>query len=66
MINNDHHPHRHNDPSHLVLSAHLTRVTKKFRSKYIRVLNELGEDGMSCEIPLVYSGLEEKWILKNP
>ena len=56
------------DSSHNLSKAHLLDEIHqdKLRTKYIKVLNELGEDGMSCEIPLVYSEPEEKWILKNP
>ena len=56
------------DSSHNLSKAHLLDEIhqEKLRTKYIKVLNELGEDGMSCEIPLVYSEPEEKWILKNP
>ena len=56
------------DSSHNLSKAHLLDEIpqEKFRAKYIKVLNELGEDGMSCEIPLIYSDLEERWIVKNP
>ena len=56
------------DSSHNLSKAHLLDEIpqEKFRTKYIKVLNELGEDGMSCEIPLIYSDSEEKWIVKNP
>ena len=57
------------DSSHNLSKAHLfdeTSMQEKFRSKYIKVLNELGEDGRSCEKPLVYSDSEGKWIVKNP
>ncbi|MDC0509506.1 GTP pyrophosphokinase [Gammaproteobacteria bacterium] len=57
------------DSSHNLSKAHLfdeITLQEKFRNKYIKVLNELGEDGKSCEIPLEYSEPEEKWILKNP
>lgn len=56
------------DSSHNLSKAHLLDAIpqEKFRAKYIKVLNELGEDGMSCEIPLVYSDSEERWIVKNP
>ena len=55
------------DSSHNLSKAHLLDEIpqEKFRRKYIKVLNELGEDGMSCEIPLVYSEPKEKWILKK-
>ena len=56
------------DSSHNLSKAHLLDEIpqEKFRTKYIKVLNELGEDGMSCEIPLIYSDSKEKWIVKNP
>ena len=57
------------DSSHNLSKAHLLDeipLQEKFRTKYIKVLNELGEDGMSCEKPLVYSDSEERWMVKNP
>ena len=57
------------DSSHNLSKAHLfDEILKqeKLRNKYIKVLNELGEDGRNCEKPLVYSDSEGKWIVKNP
>ena len=57
------------DSSHNLSKAHLfDEILKQeeLRNKYIKVLNELGEDGRSCEKPLVYSDSEGKWIVKNP
>jgi len=57
------------DSSHNLSKAHLfdeISLQEKFRDKYIKVLNTLGEDGISCEIPLEYSESEGRWIVKNP
>ena len=55
------------DSSHNLSKAHLLDEVpqEKFRAKYIKVLNELGEDGKSCEKPLVYSDSEERWVVKK-
>ncbi len=56
------------DSSHNLSKAHLfDEILKQeeLRNKYIKVLDELGEDGRSCEKPLVYSYLEKKWTVKN-
>ena len=50
------------DSSHNLSKAHLiegTTLQDKLRNKYIKVLNELGVDGKSCEEPLVYN--DGKW-----
>lgn len=50
------------DSSHNLSKAHLiegTTLQDKLRNKYIKVLNELGVDGKSCEQPLVYN--DGKW-----
>ena len=52
------------DSSHNLSKAHLiegTTLQYKLRNKYIKVLNELGVDGKSCEEPLVYN--DGKWSL---
>ncbi len=52
------------DSSHNLSKAHLiegTTLQDKLRNKYIKVLNELGVDGKSCEEPLVYN--DGKWSL---
>ena len=57
------------DSSHNLSKAHLfDEILKQeeLRNKYIKVLNELGEDGRSCEKPLVYSYSEKKWMVKIP
>ena len=51
------------DSSHNLSKAHLIEdapLQHKLRNKYIKVLDELGEEGESCEKPLVYK--KEKWI----
>ena len=50
------------DSSHNLSKAHLIedmQLQQKLRSKYIKVLNELGVDGKAVEKPLVYK--DEKW-----
>ena len=50
------------DSSHNLSKAHLIedkQLQQKLRSKYISVLNELGVDGKTLEIPLVYK--DKKW-----
>ena len=46
------------DSSHNLSKAHLLddepELQEKLRSKYIRVLNELGVDGKSCEKPIIF------------
>ena len=55
------------DSSHNLSKAHLLinepDLQDKLRKKYIKVLNELGEDGLSCEKPIIYKG--EEWVEKN-
>ena len=55
------------DSSHNLSKAHLLidqpDLQNKLRKKYIKVLNELGEDGLSSEKPIIYQG--EKWIEKK-
>jgi len=44
------------DSSHNLSKAHLIEdklLQKKLRNKYIKVLNELGEDGEALENPLI-------------
>ena len=51
------------DSSHNLSKAHLLddepELQEKLRRKYIRVLNELGVDGTSCEKPIIYR--DGKW-----
>ncbi len=50
------------DSSHNLSKAHLIenkQLQQKLRSKYIKVLNQLGVDGKNLEIPLVYK--DKKW-----
>ena len=51
------------DSSHNLSKAHLLddepELQEKLRKKYIRVLNELGVDGTSCEKPIIYR--DGKW-----
>ena len=35
-------------------------LQEKLRKKYIKVLNELGEDGLTCEKPIIYK--DEEWV----
>ena len=57
------------DSSHNLSKAHLLNkideipLQKKLRSKYIKVLDELGEDGLSCEKPIIYQ--DEEWVEKK-
>mgnify|MGYP006092134337 CR=1 FL=1 len=52
------------DSSHNLSKAHLLddepELQDKLRQKYIKVLNELGVDGISCEKPIVFK--DGKWI----
>ena len=53
------------DSSHNLSKAHLIEdpdLQEKLRAKYIKVLNNLGEDGSSCEKPIIYENGE--WIEK--
>ena len=51
------------DSSHNLSKAHLLddepELQDKLRQKYIRVLNELGVDGISCEKPIIFK--DGKW-----
>ena len=51
------------DSSHNLSKAHLLddepEIQDKLRQKYIRVLNELGVDGISCEKPIIFK--DGKW-----
>tara|TARA_B100000965_G_C19474016_1_gene705364 strand:+ start:435 stop:944 length:510 start_codon:yes stop_codon:yes gene_type:complete len=52
------------DSSHNLSKAHLvedSELQNKLRHKYIKVLNELGEDGKILEKPIMFYG--GKWIL---
>jgi len=55
------------DSSHNLSKAHLLinepDLQEKFRKKYIKVLNELGEDGLSCEKPIIYE--DGEWVEKK-
>jgi len=54
------------DSSHNLSKAHLIEdktLQDKLRNKYIKVLNELGVDGKSCENPIIYT--DSKWIRKR-
>ena len=57
------------DSSHNLSKAHLLNqideisLQEKLRSKYIKVLDELGVDGKSCEKPLEYK--DKKWLIKE-
>ena len=54
------------DSSHNLSKAHLIEdktLQEKLRNKYIKVLNELGVDGKSCENPIIYT--DSKWIRKR-
>ncbi|MDC0223053.1 HD domain-containing protein [Gammaproteobacteria bacterium] len=55
------------DSSHNLSKAHLLvnepDLQDKLRKKYIKVLNELGEDGLSCEKPIIYK--DEEWVVKK-
>lgn len=54
------------DSSHNLSKAHLLvdepKLQEKLRNKYIRVLNELGVDGKSCEKPIIFK--DGKWVEK--
>ena len=52
------------DSSHNLSKAHLIEdidLQYKLRTKYVRVLDFLGVDGKSCEIPLIYK--DKKWVI---
>ena len=55
------------DSSHNLSKAHLLdnepELQEKLRNKYIKVLNELGVDGTSCEKPIIFKDGEwvEEW-----
>ena len=52
------------DSSHNLSKAHLIEdidLQHKLRNKYVRVLDFLGVDGKSCEVPLIYK--DEKWVI---
>ena len=55
------------DSSHNLSKAHLLdnepELQEKLRNKYIKVLNQLGADGPSCEKPIIFKDGEwiEKW-----
>jgi (p)ppGpp synthase/HD superfamily hydrolase len=55
------------DSSHNLSKAHLLInepvLQDRLRKKYIKVLNELGEDGLSCEKPIIYQ--DEEWVEKK-
>ena len=55
------------DSSHNLSKAHLLidepDLQDKLRKKYIKVLNELGEDGLSCEKPIIYK--DGEWVEKK-
>ena len=57
------------DASHNLSKAHLLNqideipLQEKLRSKYIKVLDELGVDGKSCEKPLEHK--DGKWLIKE-
>ena len=55
------------DSSHNLSKAHLLMnepdLQDRLRKKYIKVLNELGEDGLSCEKPIIYQ--DEEWVEKK-
>ena len=54
------------DSSHNLSKAHLLdnepELQEKLRNKYIKVLNELGADGPSCEKPIIFK--DGEWIEK--
>ena len=54
------------DSSHNLSKAHLLidepELQERLRKKYIKVLNELGEDGLSCEKPIIYKDEDEEWV----
>jgi len=52
------------DSSHNLSKAHLVEdiiLQNKLRNKYVRVLDFLGVDGKSCEVPLLYK--DGKWVV---
>ena len=55
------------DSSHNLSKAHLLdnepELQEKLRSKYIKVLNELGVDGPSCEKPIIFQ--DGEWVDKQ-
>ena len=55
------------DSSHNLSKAHLLidepDLQDKLRKKYIKVLDELGVDGKSCEKPLEYK--DGRWLIKE-
>ena len=52
------------DSSHNLSKAHLldneSELQEKLRNKYIKVLNELGADGPSCEKPIIFK--DGEWV----
>ena len=54
------------DSSHNLSKAHLLdnepELQAKLRKKYIKVLNELGADGPSCEKPIIFK--DGEWVEK--
>ena len=52
------------DSSHNLSKAHLLdnepELQEKLRNKYIKVLNELGVDGTSCEKPIIFK--DGEWV----
>ena len=52
------------DSSHNLSKAHLLdnepELQEKLRNKYIKVLNELGADGPSCEKPIIFK--DGEWV----
>ena len=55
------------DSSHNLSKAHLLdnepELQEKLRNKYIKVLNELGVDGPSCEKPIIFK--DGEWVDKQ-
>ena len=55
------------DSSHNLSKAHLLdnepELQEKLRNKYIKVLNELGADGPSCEKPIIFK--DGEWVKKR-
>ena len=55
------------DSSHNLSKAHLLdnepELQEKLRNKYIKVLNELGVDGTSCEKPIIFQ--DGEWVEKQ-
>jgi len=54
------------DSSHNLSKAHLLidepDLQDELRKKYIKVLNELGEEGFACEKPIIYR--DGEWVEK--